>query len=245
MNRYGLIGKKLGHSFSKKFFESKFDREKIEDATYDLFEIASIEDFPDLIVNEPNLRGLNVTIPYKTEIIPYLDRLDGSAAKVGAVNVVSFEKGQLVGYNSDYFGFLNSLQNWCGDTIEKALVLGTGGASKAVLAALLDIGMTTAIVSRYAQQNMLTYEDVNAASFPFEEYQLIVNTTPLGMYPEVNTCPLLPYSRIHPNQYFYDLVYNPEHTEFMQRAVAQGAKAKNGLEMLHLQAEKSWEIWHS
>lgn len=245
MRDFGLIGKKLTHSFSKKFFETKFAEESITDCTYSLFELAAISEVPNFLASNPNLRGFNITIPYKQEILPYLNRLDQSAEKVGAVNVVSIIEKQLVGYNSDYYGFKKSLDGWLSEDISKALILGTGGASQAVVAALMDLGIATVYVSRNVGNGRLTYEQLREQPQFFQSFGLIVNTTPLGMYPDVDSCPNLPYEAIHEGQHFYDLVYNPSETTMMQLASAQGAKTKNGLEMLELQAEKSWEIWNS
>jgi shikimate dehydrogenase len=245
MRDFGLIGKKLGHSFSKKYFETKFAKESIIDCTYSLFELSEITEVPNLIAANPNLKGFNITIPYKQEILPYLNQLDTSAEKVGAVNVVSMINGQLVGYNSDYYGFKKSLESWLTARVSKALILGTGGASKAVLAALNDMSIDTTSVSRSESPDNLTYQALIENSEFFQSFDLIINTTPLGMSPDVDSCPQLPYAAILPHQYFYDLVYNPLETTMMRLAAAKGAKTKNGLEMLQLQAEKSWEIWNS
>jgi len=241
MPSFGLIGRKLGHSFSKEYFETKFDELNLTDHSYNLFELDDIGEIEKILKLKP--KGLNVTVPYKQEIIPYLNRLDDSAEKVGAVNVVSLEKNAFVGYNSDYYGFKTSLQHWLSNTTLKALVLGTGGASKAVIAALDELGIEVQSVSRTSGNNLITYDEVT--SDIIEQHQLIINTTPLGMYPETNECPDIPYDSVTNQHYLHDLVYNPEKTVFLKKGEAKGAQVKNGLEMLHLQAEKSWEIWNN
>lgn len=240
MPSFGLIGRKLGHSFSKEYFETKFDELNLTDHSYNLFELDDIDEIEKILKLKP--KGLNVTVPYKEEIIPYLDRLDDSASKVGAVNVISLEKNAFVGYNSDFYGFKTSLQHWLSNTTLKALVLGTGGASKAVIAALDDLGIESVFISRQSGENRLTYSQVTSEKI--EQHRLIINTTPLGMYPEVNESPDIPYNSLTTQHYLYDLVYNPEKTVFLKKGEAKGAQVKNGLQMLHLQAEKSWEIWN-
>jgi shikimate dehydrogenase len=240
-NVYGLIGKTLSHSFSKRYFTEKFEKESISNSIYQLFEIPSIEEFPKLVAQQPDLKGLNVTIPYKEEIIPFLDGLDERAKRIGAVNVIQFNKGKLIGYNSDYVGFKTSLEKFIPHTQFKALILGTGGASKAVKTALEDLKIPYLFVSRQQSENVLAYQDVNKEILT--DYTLIINTTPLGMYPKIDTFPSLPYENMNSNHYLYDLVYNPELTLFMQKGIKQGAKVISGLEMLHFQAEAAWEIW--
>ncbi len=243
---FGLIGKKLSHSFSKDYFTSKFEKEEIRDCEYNLYELAEISELKDLIKANLYITGLNVTVPYKTEVIPLLNDLDDSARKVGAVNVISFQQDRLIGYNSDYYGFQQSLINWLGkDKIQslKSLVLGTGGASKAVCAVLDDLGISKKMVTRNSVGNTLDYDSLNEQII--KEFQLIVNTTPLGMFPEVVSKPQLQYRLLTGDHFLYDLVYNPELTSFMRFGQENGAQVKNGLEMLYLQAEKSWEIWNS
>ena len=249
MTTYGLIGYPLGHSFSRKFFTEKFEKEGI-DAQYLNFEIPSIEEFPDIIKNNPNLRGLNVTIPYKQQVMQYLDDISEEAKAIGAVNVIAPRppKGEgcrdvrLVGYNSDVIGFVESIQPLLKPHHKKALILGTGGASKAIRYGLeKKLGLETLFVSRSAREGMITYEDVNEAVL--KEYEVIVNCSPVGMYPHVDECPALPYETMNENHLLYDLVYNPLETLFMKKGAAQGATVKNGLEMLHLQAIASWEFW--
>ncbi len=243
---YGLIGFPLSHSFSGKYFDDKFKREGITDCEYRLFEIESIEKVRELFDRE-ELRGFNVTIPYKHEIIPFLDELDHSAEKVGAVNVVKiFSDGRRKGYNSDYYGFRTSLENWLPSEREwQALVLGTGGAARAVWAVLDDLSIPFLKVSRHKAKGDITYEDLIKNHEIFKAYSLIINTTPLGMSPHTESRPQLPYDQLNADCYLFDLIYNPSITVFMTEGSKRGAKVKNGLEMLELQAEKSWEIWNA
>jgi len=243
--KFGLIGYPLSHSFSKKYFDEKFRKERLDDCEYANYELSSISDFLKLLKMEhEDLIGLNVTIPYKEQIMQYLDNLDDSARKVGAVNVIKLtsDNGK-IGYNSDYYGFRSSLQNWLPrNRPKKALVLGSGGASKAVVAVLEDFNLSYQIVSRKKGVGVVDYGQTNELKL-LEHYQLVINTTPLGMYPQIDQAPDLSYQEITDQHFLYDLVYNPEETLFLQRGKARGAKIKNGLEMLFLQAEKSWEIW--
>ncbi len=245
IKQYGLIGYPLGHSFSKKYFSEKFEKEKITDSSYELFEIDSIDKVMD-VFEIKNLKGFNITIPYKKDIIPFLNELDESARKVGAVNVVRItEDGIKQGYNSDYFGFRSSLEKWVPELFkQKALVLGTGGAAKAVFATLRDLNIPFLTVSRSSKKGDLSYEQIRNDKNILDDHTLIINTTPLGMSPHIDECPDLPYSKITDRHYLYDLVYNPEETLFMKKGKEAGAQSKNGLEMLILQAEKSWEIWN-
>lgn len=254
MTTYGLIGYPLGHSFSRKFFTEKFEKEGI-DAQYLNFEIPSIEEFPEIIKNNPELRGLNVTIPYKQQVMQYLDEISEEAKAIGAVNVVRIERpspikgemseglrGSLIGYNSDVIGFVESIRPLLKAHHKKALILGTGGASKAIRYGLEEkLGMETLFVSRKAHEGMITYEKVTAEVM--REYEVIVNCSPVGMYPHVDECPALPYEAMNENNLLYDLVYNPLETLFMKKGAEQGATVKNGLEMLHLQAIASWKFW--
>ena len=247
MNTYGLIGYPLGHSFSRKFFTEKFAKEGI-DAQYLNFEIPSIEEFPNIIKNNPTLKGLNVTIPYKQQVMQYLDDISEEAKAIGAVNVVKCQLStvncqlHLTGYNSDVIGFVESIKPLLKPHHKKALILGTGGASKAIRYGLeKKLGMKTLFVSRSTREGMITYEEVTAEVL--KEYEVIVNCSPVGMYPHVDECPALPYEALNENNLLYDLVYNPLETLFMKKGAAQGATVKNGLEMLHLQAIASWEFW--
>lgn len=246
MDKYGLIGFPLGHSFSKGFFNEKFQTENI-DAEYTNYELPSIENFLDVIHHTTNLKGLNVTIPYKQQIIPYLDDLDKDAKEIGAVNVIKFVpqpegKVLLVGYNSDIIGFTQSLKPLLQPIHRKALILGTGGASKAVYYGLKKLGIESLFVSREKKNSStLTYNELTTEII--NTYNIIINTTPVGMFPHVDTCPSIPYEYLTSNHLLYDLTYNPDETLFMKRGKQQGATVKNGLEMLLLQALAAWEIW--
>jgi shikimate dehydrogenase len=253
MRVFGLIGYPLGHSFSKRYFTEKFVREGITDAVYELFPLADIADLPGMLASQPHLRGLNVTIPYKEQVLPFLTELDPAARRIGAVNVIRIgADGSRTGYNSDYFGFRDTLETFLGNSLKnaqnanglQALVLGTGGASKAVKVALEDMGIGYVSVSRQAGGGVVSYADVTPEMLGTHRLRLIINTTPLGMYPNVNDCPPLPYEALTSDHFLYDLVYNPEQTVFLERGAAQGAKTFGGLPMLHGQAEKSWEIWN-
>ncbi len=244
MVEFGLIGKKLSHSFSKKYFEQKFIYLNLTDHFYHLFELKEISGLPKLIQSHPAIKGLNVTIPYKEEIIPLLNGLDDIAEKVGAVNVVKVEADKtLSGYNTDYYGFKKSLLDWISPGELKALVFGTGGAARAVCTVLSDLHIPYIKVSRKKQDDILTYEDLKTDELFLKEHKLIINATPLGMFPEVNTHPDFNYELVGPEHYLYDLVYNPELTLFLKKGFTRSASIKNGYEMLHLQAEKAWEIW--
>ncbi len=245
MKKYGLLGYPLGHSFSKNYFNQKFEAEKI-DAEYLNFEIPDIKEIKSVIKENPELNGLNVTIPYKQQVIPYLDDLDDDARQIGAVNVIKFSKGlfgkvKLKGYNSDIIGFKQSIEPLLKDHHRKALILGTGGASKAVFHGLKQLGIAATFVSRQCKEYCITYEEITEKIM--EQYHVIVNTTPLGMYPNVNACPNIPYELLTSDHLLYDLLYNPDETLFMQKGKERGAVVKNGLEMLLLQAFAAWEIW--
>ena len=243
---YGLIGYPLTHSFSKKYFTAKFQQDGLTDHQYELFAIKRIDELIQTIQDKPNIKGLNVTIPYKEVVIPFLDKLDKSAKTVGAVNVINIEGGRLTGYNSDFHGFEQSLLKWLpSDSMNiEALVLGTGGASKAVVAVLNSHNIKFSLVSRTKSPSTISYEELNSSTVVAES-KLIINTTPLGMAPGIETSPDIPYHQVSKSHYIYDLIYNPEETMFLKKCAAQDAKTKNGLEMLELQAEKSWEIWAS
>ena len=246
MDKYGLIGYPLTHSFSIGYFNEKFENEGI-DAEYVNFEIPSIEMLPEVIASNPELLGLNVTIPYKEKVMSYLDFISPEARAIGAVNVISvIHKGRnilLKGYNSDVIGFTQSIEPMLEPFHKKALILGTGGAPKAINYGLKSLGLETVFVSRYErpgtiQYNKLTGDDVR-------EYNVIVNCTPCGMYPHTNECPDLPYEAMDSHNLLYDLIYNPDETMFMHKGAKQGATVVNGLEMLLLQAFASWEFWHN
>lgn len=244
MKTYGLIGYRLSHSFSKKYFNEKFEKENITDCVYENFPLETINEFTTLLKTTPNLQGCNVTIPYKQEIIPYLDELDTAAKEIGAVNVVKiFPDGKLVGYNSDYFGFKISLKNFLpANHSFKALVLGTGGAAKAVVVALKDLGIPYQYVSRSNGDGVISYQKIDEKII--NHHSIIINASPLGMYPNIDSCPDIPYQFLTDTHYLYDLVYNPEITTFMREGMEHGAHVINGLEMLIGQAEKAWEIWN-
>lgn len=247
MKIFGLIGFPLSHSFSQKYFSEKFRKDKIHDVGYQNFEIKHIDDLPALIDSYPELRGLNVTIPYKEEVKKYMDKLDQSAEKVGAVNVIKIlPDGSKIGFNSDYYGFRTSLETWISNNIPnlRALVLGTGGAAKAVRIVLNDCNIPYSTVSRNIAKADYDYYELTENSQIIMEHRLIINTTPLGMYPDVNEAPHLPYELLTEDFYLYDLIYNPATTLFLNKGRENGAKIKNGLEMLELQAEKSWDIWN-
>lgn len=242
MKEFGLIGKTLSHSFSKTYFTEKFNKEGLTDCSYDLFELEEINEV-DEIFNLSHLKGFNVTIPYKVEILPYLDRIDPLAKRIGAVNVVKVGT-ERIGYNSDYFGFRKSIENWIPfDLPTHALILGNGGASQAVKIVLQDLGITYKIISRSSGD--YSYDQLETNPELVKSSKLIINTTPLGMYPFVQASPKIDYSLISEQHYLFDLIYNPIKTTFLTMGEEMGAKIKNGEEMLVLQAEKSWEIWNS
>ncbi len=242
MRLYGLIGYPLGHSFSEKYFIEKFMRDGIADCQYLTFPLERIESLPLFLEERPGLRGLNVTIPYKEAVIPYLTRLDPIAAAIGAVNCIRItEESERVGYNTDAEGFRRSLLELIGNERPQALVLGSGGAAKAVVYVLRSIGLEFSIVSRTNQGNTLTYDEVTNEVIAVNH--LIINTTPLGMSPNTSSIPALPYEALTSRHFLYDLVYNPPLTRFLQEGKARGAKTKNGEQMLAVQAEESWRIW--
>ena len=246
MDKYGLIGYPLGHSFSISYFNQKFADEGI-DARYENFEISSIDQLQEVLDTNPNLKGLNVTIPYKEKVMEFLDNVTPEAQAIGAVNVIRVKHEgkniRLKGYNSDVIGFTQSIEpmldkKWH----KKALILGTGGASKAINYGLKSLGLETVFVSRYERPGTIQYESVTPEVV--KEYNVIVNCTPLGMYPHTDECPKLPYEAMDYHTILYDLIYNPDETLFMKLGRERGAEVKNGLEMLLLQAFASWEFWH-
>lgn len=242
-NRFGLLGKNIGYSFSVGYFAEKFKSLNLEDSEYVNFDIQTIEEFPEIIKNNPNLKGMNVTIPYKEAVIPYLDKISKKAQRIGAVNTIKFtKKRKLKGYNSDFYGFKKSLKPLLEPHHKKALILGTGGASKGVAFALEELGITYTFVSREATDESIGYKLVNATTF--DNHQIVINCTPLGTSPNVDAFPPIPYEYFTPKHIAHDLIYNPEETIFLKKAKKQGAKTKNGLEMLRYQAEKSWRIWN-
>ena len=246
MDKYGLIGYPLGHSFSVSYFNQKFNDEGIN-AKYINFEISSIDQLQEVLDQNPELRGLNVTIPYKERVLEYLDSITPEAQAIGAVNVIRVthegKNTKLKGFNSDVIGFTQSIEpmidrNWH----KKALILGTGGASKAINYGLKSLGLETVFVSRYERPGTIQYQKITPEVI--DEYNVIVNCTPLGMYPNTETCPLLPYEAMNQHTILYDLIYNPNETLFMKKGRERGADVKNGLEMLLLQAFASWEMWN-
>ncbi len=242
MKVYGLIGKSLSHSFSKNYFEQKFRANRITDSHYELFELPSIDLFPTLLENTKDLKGLNVTIPYKTAVIPYLDEVDTVASSIQSVNTILLDNGKKIGYNTDVIGFEHSLLPWIGKNNNiKALILGSGGAAKAVKYVLQKHHIDYKIVSRTPNSEQISYNEMNNY---ITEYQIIINTTPLGMFPNINDFPPINYALITPEHYCYDLIYNPKETLFLSKSKASGASIKNGLEMLEIQAEEAWKIWN-
>jgi shikimate dehydrogenase len=243
---FGLIGSTVSHSFSKSYFDEKFFREGLRDYHYELFPLKNISDLESLLKDTKGLTGLNVTIPYKEQVLKYLDEVDGSAKKIGAVNVIKIKDGKLKGYNTDSEAFHETLQKWLPtETKFKALILGTGGSSKAVQEALKKLKIEYMVVSRSAKKGIITYDHLDKNPKIISESGLIVNTTPLGMSPNTETMPNIDFEQIGGDHFVYDLIYNPARTMFLQKAEMRGATIKNGLEMLHVQAEKSWIIWNN
>lgn len=243
MTRYGLIGRSLSHSFSARYFTEKFANEGLRDHRYDLFELNAIDELGGLLRSTKGLRGLNVTIPFKQEIIPLLDELDPTAAVVGAVNTVKLIDGRTIGFNTDVEGFRSTLLPLLKGSKPRALVLGSGGASRAVAFVLRELGIKFRVVSRSRERGDLSWDLLEP--IVVEVSTLIINTTPLGMAPETKAKPELPYSSIGPKHILIDLVYNPERTAFLKAGESRGARTVNGLAMLHAQADASWAIWNN
>lgn len=242
MRSFGLIGKSLSHSFSQRFFSQMFAEKGIE-AVYNLYEIPDVSYLRPLITANPNLVGLNVTIPFKETVLAELDEIDPEAEKIGAVNTILISRGKLKGFNTDFYGFRDSIKPFLAHGMERALILGTGGASRAVDFALRSLGIEVLFVSRSPSgKNQVHYKDINEQAL--RAFRLIVNTTPLGTFPDVDALPDLPYQYITSEHLLYDLVYNPAETAFMKAGKSRGAAVTNGLTMLHLQAMKSWGIWN-
>ncbi len=242
MKEYGLIGHPLTHSFSKTFFDKKFASENITDATFHLFDLESVEELTEVLSLHPLLKGFAVTIPYKQSIINFLDDISDEAKSVGAVNCVKIIKGKLTGFNTDVMGFAATLLPMLPTKSNKALILGTGGASKAVQHVLKQNRIPFQLVSRNATQETITYNAIDKTLM--QSYNLMINCTPLGMFPNIESFPTLPYEYANENHIFYDLIYKPEETMFLKKAKDQGATIANGFEMLIAQAEKNWEIWN-
>jgi shikimate dehydrogenase len=245
MRKFGLIGFPLGHSFSKKYFTEKFGKEGIQDCSFELYEIPDVLQLRTIIAENPNLEGICVTIPYKEKVIDLMDELVPACVAIGAINCIQIRDGKLIGNNTDYIGFKNSLENWLGTDRPNAIVLGTGGASKAVKQALKALDINFLGVSRSVKPDMVTYQDLNINPNFLMEHKLIINTTPVGTYPDTKAIPEIPVEQLTANHRIYDLVYNPTETQLMKACLAKGGKAKNGYEMLVLQAEAAWEIWNS
>lgn len=240
---YGLIGFPLTHSFSKNYFTDKFLREKISGCVYENFELKNIEEFLPIIKSHPSLKGLNVTIPYKELVIPFLDGLNETAKEIGAVNTIKIDDGKIIGFNTDAYGFIHSIIKILQPAHTSALILGTGGSSKAVAYGLMKMGIEFDYVSRNPDGKELRYNDLTKDVI--QHYKILINTTPLGMYPEMDECPPINFDFITPSHLLFDLIYNPDETAFLRKGRENGATIKNGLEMLRLQADKSWEIWRS
>ncbi|MEO2064356.1 MAG: shikimate dehydrogenase [Christiangramia sp.] len=241
MRTFGLIGRNISYSFSRKYFSEKFETENI-DAVYRNFDLGEISEFPS-ILKIRNISGMNVTIPYKQDVMSYLDDLHSDAREIDAVNVIKIEGDQLIGYNTDHLGFQDSIKVLLKPHHKKALILGTGGASKAVAFALKNLQIDYSFVSRNPGKGQLSYEELNQEVLA--ENQVIINTTPLGTFPNIEQYPDIPYEFLTPQHLAYDLIYNPAETKFLQKASKQGSDICNGLRMLQIQAEKAWEIWNS
>lgn len=248
MTQFGLIGYPLSHSFSEGYFAKKFLEENIVDHHYSSFPLREISDLMELLKSQPNLSGLNVTIPYKQQIIPFLSEISAEAAQIGAVNTIQIKDGKLIGHNTDVYGFEQSFVNFVrgrafDESQLRVLILGSGGASKAIQYVLRKYGLHYKVISRKREKGDLTYENLTKSII--ESHYIVINCTPLGTFPNSEEFPPIPYEFLTERHYLYDLIYNPAETEFLKRGKERGAKIQNGLEMLHLQAEKSWQIWKS
>jgi len=242
MKKYCLIGSSLHHSFSKSYFDEKFRREGIKDCTYELVELPAITGIRDFLIHG-GFAGANVTIPYKLGVLPFLDALSSDARAIGAVNTIRVARSTLEGFNTDWQGFMKSLEGFVEIERKNALILGTGGAAKAVAYALHSLGMPYLLVSRKEKAGVITYSDLDEKTM--QNFMLIINTTPLGTFPDTTSAPSIPYQLLTPEHSIYDLVYNPAQTEFLRRGKERGAKTMNGMRMLELQAELSWDVWNS
>ena len=243
MKQYGLIGKNISYSFSEGYFAEKFKKEGIEDCGYKTYDLEDISKFKNLLENTDNLKGVNVTIPYKEDVLEFLDSRDEVSKEIGAVNTIKIEGSKLIGYNTDEFGFRTSIKPFLEIQHERALILGTGGASKAIAYVLSKLGINYFFVSRNPKNdNEVAYSDLTVDAI--SNFKLIINCTPLGTYPDIEKCPDIPYSGIGEEHLLYDLVYNPEKTEFLKRGEDKGASILNGLSMLQHQAEEAWRIWN-
>lgn len=242
-HRFGLVGRHISYSFSRGYFSEKFKHLGLDRHSYENFDLEEISVFPELLRNNHDIKGLNVTIPYKEAILPYLDALDPQAEKIGAVNTIKFTANGLTGFNTDAYGFQKSLEPHLKTYHKKALILGTGGASKAIAFVLDNIGIDFSFVSRNPGKNQYAYTDLSAALL--NEYLVIINCTPLGTHPDIALKPSIGYEHLGKRHLLFDLIYNPEKTAFLQHGAEQGAAICNGLRMLELQAEKAWEIWNA
>lgn len=245
MDRFGLIGKNISYSFSKTYFKNKFQNEALLNASYENFDIQNIQEFPKILKSNPDLKGLNVTIPYKEAIIPFLDSLNKEAQEIGAVNTIKICKnGKLKGYNTDWYGFKKTLEPLLEPHHQKALILGTGGASKAIAFALKKLDIAYTFVSRNSSDtHPITYTSLSESDI--QNHLIVINCTPLGTHPNIDDCPKIPYQALSSKHILYDLIYNPEQTKFLQLGKAKKATTINGLQMLIFQANKAWEIWNS
>lgn len=245
MRRFGLIGFPLSHSFSPAYFSTKFNSEGYTDCLYEAFPIKSVEELTSLLADNPDLEGLNVTIPYKKDVLPFLHHRTKEVKQMGACNCIRIQNQMLTGYNTDVIGFEKSLLPHLTNAHSKALILGTGGSAAAVEFVLRKLQIAFLFVSRNTQKGSsnLTYNEISSSIL--NEYKLIINTTPLGMYPDIQQCPDIPYEYLTKDHYLYDLVYNPEETLFLKKGAEKGAITKNGSDMLVIQAEESWKIWNA
>ncbi|MDA0277979.1 MAG: shikimate dehydrogenase [Bacteroidetes bacterium] len=242
-NKYGLLGKDIAYSFSENYFAEKFKQLNLEGYTYDNFDLQDLSSFKEILSETKNLNGMNVTIPYKESVIPFLTTLDPTAAAIGAVNTIKFTEEGTIGYNTDVIGFKNAIETLIMPHHKKALILGTGGASKAVAHVFKDLEIPFLYVSRRSKEGQISYKELTKEML--QEHQIIVNCTPIGTFPEVDQKPNIDYDQLGAAHIAFDLIYNPEVTAFLNEAKKRGAKIKNGYEMLVGQAEASWEIWHS
>ncbi|MDZ4714316.1 MAG: shikimate dehydrogenase [Cytophagales bacterium] len=244
--KFGLIGSTVSHSFSKSYFDEKFFQEGLRDYHYDLYALTTVDDLTRLLKENPGLCGLNVTIPYKEQVLKFLSDIDSGAKAIGAVNVIKIRDGKLTGYNTDSDAFRETVERWFPKPAgSQALILGTGGSSKAVQVALQRLEIPFKVVSRKGEKGDYTYGDLGKKSSALAACNLLINTTPLGMTPDTKAFPNIDYGMLKADHYIYDLIYNPARTMFLQKAEMHGCTIKNGLEMLHVQAEKSWAIWNN
>ena len=242
IHRFGLVGKNISYSFSKGYFRDKFSDLGLEGYSYENFDLQHIDEFPELLKSNPEVKGLNVTIPYKQEIIPYLDDLDAKAREIGAVNTIQFDGERLIGHNTDAFGFRKSIEPFLGSHHDRALILGTGGASKAIAYVLGQLGIGVTYVSRSPDDRQIGYADIGRSVLT--DHPILVNCTPLGTHPDVARKPDIPYTYLTDRHLLFDLIYNPAKTAFLKEGEQRGAQIVNGLQMLRLQADRAWEIWN-